>query len=630
MTIGVRRCISNLPILSTNHLLLCAGNNRRLPLQNETGRPGGAGVYYHFDYVGDPRDYKWINTIQLQKTWEQMNLAYERDASMIWIVNVGDIKPLELPISHFMDLAYDTTMWDKDSVPTWLHMWAAREFGADVASRTADIMNNYSIAAGRRKYELIDHTTFSLIDYNEADRMLEEWSSMHRSAQQIMESLSEDAKPAFFEMVYHPVTAGYVYYDIMISAARNNLYAQQGRNSANEVAQHVLAKFKEDRQLTDQYNHQLGGKWAHMMDQTHIGYTYWQQPMRQAIPGLQYVMPAEQDLAGDMGVAVQNLNATVPGDDMYHDLSSNVLTMSPFDPYGVSSQWIEIFSAGVHPFDWTIAANASWVHFSETSGSIQPDGKSDVRVWATVDWDNCPHGTGQMVLVNISSSKHTATPYLRQTQYGTQYGMPQLMLPVNNTKVSSNFQNGYVESDGHISIEMEHWSSIHRLNSSSSELSYEVIPGLSRTLSGVTIFPVTAPSLSTSTAPALEYKLYTFSDLSDGIVSPLNLINITLILTTSLNTIPERPLKYAMQFDDQDIQRVHYIIDQPAGATPLGWEDAVSNNAWMSTTNWTYMQPGEHRLRVWALEPALVMNSAWINLGGIKDGYLGPPESMRV
>jgi hypothetical protein len=559
-----------------------------------------------------------------------MNLAYERDATRIWIVNVGDIKPLELPISHFMDLAYDITLWDKDSVPTWLQMWAAREFGADVAAPTAKLMNNYSIAAGRRKYELIDHTTFSLIDYNEADRMLEEWSSMHRSAQQIMDSLSEDAKPAFFEMVYHPVTAGYVYYDIMISAARNNLYAQQGRNSANEVAQHVLAKFKEDRELTDQYNHQLGGKWAHMMDQTHIGYTYWQQPMRQAIPGLQYVMPAEQDLAGDMGVTVQNQNATVPGDDMYHDLSSNVLTMSPFDPYGVSSQWIEIFSAGVHPFDWTIAANASWIHFSETSGNVQPDGKSDVRVWATVDWDNCPHGTGQMVLVNISSSKHTATPYLRQTQYGTQYGMPQLMLPVNHTKVPSNFTNGYVESDGRISIEMEHWSSIHQSDSVSDEVNYEVIRGLSRTLSGVTLFPVTAPTLSTSTAPALEYKIYTFSDLSDGIVSPPNLINITLVLTTSLNTIPERPLKYAMQFDDQDIQRVHYIIDQPAGATPLGWEDAVGNNAWMSTTNWTYTHPGEHRLRIWALEPAMVMNSAWINLGGIKDSYLGPPESMRV
>ena len=602
------------------------GNNRRLPLQNETGRPGGAGVYYHFDYVGDPRDYKWINTVQLQKTWEQMHLVYEREATRIWIVNVGDLKPLELPISHLMDLAYDMTIWDKDSVHTWLHMWAAREFGPEVAAQTAELMNNYSIAAGRRKYELIDYTTFSLINYDEAGRMLDEWDTMHDSAKQIMDSLSEEAKPAFFETVYHPVTAGYVYYDIMISAARNNLYAQQGRNSANNLADHILSKFRQDRQLTNQYNSLLGGKWAHMMDQTHIGYTYWQAPMRQALPGLQYVIPAEQDLAGDMGVAIQNLNATVPGDDVYHDLSSNMLTMSPFDPYGVSSQWFEIFSMGTHAFDWNATANASWVHFSQESGTIRPDGKSDMRVWATIDWENCPPGSGQMVLVNVSSSKRTDTLYAQQTQYGTQYGMPQLMLPVNHTKVPSNFSNGYVESDGHITIEMEHWSSV----SSGDEVNYEVIPGLSRTLSGVTLFPVTAPSLSPSTAPMLEYKLYTFSDLSNGVVFPTNLINVTLVLTTSLNTIPERPLKYAVQFDDQDVQQVHYIIDQPAGATPLGWEDAVSNNAWYSTTNWTYMDPGEHSLRVWALEPAMVMNTAWINLGGIRDSYLGPPESMRV
>ena len=259
------------------------------------------------------------------------------------------------------------------------------------------IMNNYSIAAGRRKYELIDPSTFSLIDYSEADRMLEEWKAMHDSAQSIMDSLLGKAQPAFFEMVYHPVTAGYVYYDIMISVARNNLYTQQGRNSANIIAQHVLDRFAEDHKLTSEYNHLLGGKWAHMMDQTHIGYTYWQQPMRQTLPGLQSVMPTERDLAGDMGVTVQNTNATVPGDDMYHDLSSNTLTMSAFDPYGVSTQWIDIFSMGTRPFIWTLTSNASFVHFSQTSGSLSRDGSSDVRVYATVDWDNCPPGTGQMV-----------------------------------------------------------------------------------------------------------------------------------------------------------------------------------------------------------------------------------------
>ena len=159
-----------------------------------------------------------------------MHLAYERQANRIWVVNVGDLKPLELPISHFFDLAYDIELWDQTSVPAWLKMWASREFGPAVAQDTAVLMNNYSIAAGRRKFELVDPTTYSLIDYSEADRVLSEWQTMQASAQKIMDSLPTASQAAFFEMVYHPVTAAYTYYDIMISVARNNLYAEQGRN----------------------------------------------------------------------------------------------------------------------------------------------------------------------------------------------------------------------------------------------------------------------------------------------------------------------------------------------------------------------------------------------------------------
>ncbi|SMQ45054.1 unnamed protein product [Zymoseptoria tritici ST99CH_3D7] len=616
------------------------GNIRRLPLKNETSRSGNAGVYYHFDYVGDPRNYKWINTIPLQKTWQQMNLAYERDARRIWVVNVGDIKPLELPISHFMDLAYDIKLWNERSVPSYLEMWAAREFGLEVAHNTAVLLNNYSIAAGRRKFELVDPATFSLINYDEADKNLDEWKAMQTTAQSIMDSLPAETQPAFFEMVYHPVTAGYVYYDIMISSARNNLYARQGRNSANSIAEHTHSQFKKDRELTEQYNGLLDGKWDHMMDQTHIGYEYWQQPMRQRLPGLRYNMPGESSLAGGMGVSVEGNNATVPGDDAFHQLSSQSLTMATFNPYGATSQWIEIYSMGADAFDFNISANGSFVQFSETTGHITPDGASDKRIYASFDWNSCPEGSG-IVLVNISSIIANTSQYREETQYGTQYGMPQIMLPYENIKVPNNFTNGFVESDGHISIELEHYSAV---TSESSEVQYKVIPGLSRTLSGVSLFPVTADSQSAPDSPGLEYKLYTFTDLSGGIEatpdlitgagtgmsSPADLVNITIVTTPSLNTIPERPLKYAIQFDEEDIKTVQYVVDQPKGANPVGWLAAVANNAWMTTSNFTYSGHGEHTLRIWALEPNVVLNTAWIDLGGLRPSYLGPPESTRI
>jgi hypothetical protein len=233
---------------------------RRLPIGNETSRSGGAGVYYHFDYVGDPRNYKWINTIQLQKTLEQMKLAYERQARKIWIVNVGDLKGLELPISHFLDLAYNTSQWDYDSVPHWLELWAAREFGSNVAAMTAKIMDTYGLLAARRKYELVDPTTYSIINYHEVDAVLEQWSTLASQALALYDSVAPDAQGAFYEMVLHPVLGGYTVYKIHLGAKRNWFYTEQKRNSANTVAQGVLADFNVDANLTATYHRLFNGK----------------------------------------------------------------------------------------------------------------------------------------------------------------------------------------------------------------------------------------------------------------------------------------------------------------------------------------------------------------------------------
>ena len=87
------------------------GNIRRLPTAEERKRAGGAGIYYHFDYVGGPRYYKWLNTNPITKVWEQMNLALKYGADRIWVVNVGDLKPMEFPIEFFLSYgAHATTL----------------------------------------------------------------------------------------------------------------------------------------------------------------------------------------------------------------------------------------------------------------------------------------------------------------------------------------------------------------------------------------------------------------------------------------------------------------------------------------------------------------------------------------
>jgi hypothetical protein len=242
------------------------GNVRRLPLLNETDRVGGAGIYYHFDYVGGPRNYKWINTIQLTKTAEQMHMAYARGADRIWVVNVGDMKSLEIPISHFLDLGYDAERWHVDSTLEWAQAWATREFGAAHAKEIADVMMKYGMYAARRKYELMEPHVYSVINYNEADAVLQEWAELVAKAQGIYDKLPAETQAAFFETVLHPAMAGEIVQKINIGGARNMLYAGQRRNAANTVIQEVLAHSSADVNLTRRWDALLDGKWKHFMD----------------------------------------------------------------------------------------------------------------------------------------------------------------------------------------------------------------------------------------------------------------------------------------------------------------------------------------------------------------------------
>jgi hypothetical protein len=251
-------------------------NIRRLPVGDEKKRSGGAGVYYHFDYVGDSRNFKWLDTIQLQKTYEQMKLAKDREADRIWIVNVGDIKPSEIALSHWFDIAYDMDAYDETSVPQWTHGWATRNFGEEHAESIAEIVDEYGSLANMRKFEWVEPSSFSILNYEEADGILARWQNIAQKAQEISDALPASWFPGFYQTVLHRVLAGANFVDLQIAGARNIIYAQMGRNSANRWMQHVIDAMNKDHNLTQIYHTLLNGKWDHMMDQTHIGYQgYW-------------------------------------------------------------------------------------------------------------------------------------------------------------------------------------------------------------------------------------------------------------------------------------------------------------------------------------------------------------------
>jgi hypothetical protein len=272
-------------------LLLCDdnwGNLRKLPKPNDKPRKGGYGIYYHFDYVGGPRNYKWLNTNPLPRIWEQMHLAYEHNVKDIWIVNVGDIKPMELPISFFLDYAWNPTKIDAADIHPYTEKWATQQFGTKHATAIAELLAKYAKYNGRRKPELLDDKTYSLF-YGEWENVVNDYNELLEKAEKINTELSPEYKDAFFQLVLHPIKACANLNEMYYNVAMNKEAFKQKYASTVEYADRAKKLYKKDSLITIEYHQLNKGKWNHMMSQTHIGYTYWQQPPVNKMPAVQYL-----------------------------------------------------------------------------------------------------------------------------------------------------------------------------------------------------------------------------------------------------------------------------------------------------------------------------------------------------
>lgn len=274
-------------------LLLCDdnwGNIRKLPKPGDKPRKGGYGIYYHFDYVGGPRNYKWVNTNPLPRIWEQMHMAWEHNVRQIWIVNVGDIKPMEFPISFFLDYAWNPPAIGAADIQKYTEQWAAAQFGNKHAKDIADILAKYAKYNSRRKPELLDAKTYSLDNYLEFTNVVSDYKDLLYKADLVNRALPSAYRDAFFQLVLHPVKACVNLNELYYYTALNHKLYQQGRTAnINKTADFVKELFEKDSLITREYHWLNKGKWNHMMSQTHIGYTYWQQPPRQKMPEVKYI-----------------------------------------------------------------------------------------------------------------------------------------------------------------------------------------------------------------------------------------------------------------------------------------------------------------------------------------------------
>lgn len=352
------------------------GNLRFLPEKKMRDREGGWGMYYHFDYHGGPVSYEWINSTHIARTCEQMSQAYDFGVRDIWIVNVGDLKPQELPLSYFLDLAYDIDKWGQENpnaVAEYTKQWVEAQFpeAGECQADIVELLDGYTRLNNMRRPETLNEKTYNPVNYGEAKAMCELADKLENKAEKLyVKFVGTAAESAFYQLVYYPVCATTNLIKLQITAGQNNRLARMGAMKANRLAEDMTAYIDKDHALTDAYHSNNGGKWNHLMRSEHIGFTAWNDE-ECAYPVRMMVQPANKPR---MIVTAGNRDVYTCGGDW----TAKKLVIEDFLDAAAEASVISVYNGSDSDFNCDISCDADWVKVGADIISVSE--QTDIKV----------------------------------------------------------------------------------------------------------------------------------------------------------------------------------------------------------------------------------------------------------
>lgn len=567
-------------------------NLRKIPESHERDRAAGWGMYYHFDYHGGPVSYEWVNATPLEKVWEQMTMAYDYGVREIWIVNVGDLKPMELPISYFLDLAYDFEAWGSGAVnrtSDYLAAWTRQQFGPDAAEDTlaeiASLLNEYTKLNGRRKPEIVTPATYSIVHEQEAWKMLELALDMERRAGRLTADIPDRLKDAYYQLVYYPAVASANVTAMHIYAGLNAFFLERGSVLANLYADLTDEAIAKDRMLQHRYNNELSdGKWKGMMSSPHVGYVNWNAD-GWSYPQTQKPTPASGSVLivdAEGNERTGQSGAALPVFDNLKDQSCGIL----------------VSNGGDTPFRYTASSSAGWIQVDKPEGEVQ-DG---LTLLVSVDWVGLgPESAAEGTLVISGAGAHV-----------------ELVVKAEVTDPSALPPLTFVESRGVVAIEAQH--TFRR--SDKNGVKWVTLDNYGLSKSSVKMLPTTVSFTDAEDSPSLEYRLF---------VRGGGDYHLTLFAAPTNALSPTARLRVAVSFDGESAVTADFLPEDYIGGdyNNKPWCDAVMNNRQMLSTRHT-LKAGIHTLRIAGLDAGVVLQKLFLSTGPLPNTYLGPEESWHT
>lgn len=565
------------------------GYIKRLSNEDERRRSGRSGVYYHISYCGEPHDYLWLNTTPNTLMYEELYKAYKLGADRYWLLNVGDIKPGELGMKYFMELAWNVDSFDFDGSWAYVPEKLAQIFGESLKDELKDIMDTYFVLGFQHKPEAMGwgfewnnhfdrervvNTEFSFVNYNEAEKRMAEYDRIVEKSGRIMASLDDRYKAAYYELVHYPVVGSALMNKKMLTAQRNRWYASQKRTSTNHYADLALAYHDSLDAYTSRYNTMLGGKWNGMMSIA----PGWTAAYQEAPP------VSRINVSGNA-----KMNIFLPGQYGVGEGGVNVLPV--IDKFFKEGTFIELYNTGNGSFDWTAEASEKWVELSAVSGTTE----FQDRIKVDVDWAQVPVGEVSATIKFCSGNDEIL-----------------VHLPVFNPSSPSyeELRGKYVEKNGYVSISAGDFNGKRETE----EIVIRKVNGLGYENECVQLGEPDKPGQNmwrTDIAPCAEYDFYTFNSGNATVY----------VYALPLFPIDSRhDTRYGVMIDDGMVQ----WMTTSAKEYSSRWRLNVFRNSAVEWFTADISGEGWHKLRLICSDPGMVIQKVVIDFGGMKRSYLGP------
>lgn len=535
------------------------GYIKKLSNQEERKRAGGSGVYYHISYLGWPNDYLWLNTTPPALMYAEMHKAYSLGADTYWLLNVGDIKPGELGMQLFLDMAWDFDAFTFENINDHAVDLLASIFGSEYRESLAYILDRYYYHGFTRKpeymtwdwkwnsiymLEAVKDTEFSFVHYNEAETRLEEYHRISEMAKGILDALPEEKKAAFFELVYYPVKGASLYNHEMLIGQKNRWYARQGRSLTNALATDVRLYHDSLALLTASYNGLLDGKWDGMM--TAPGF----------LPEVQLSPTQTIQLPQAANMEIQDM-------------------LTRFDRNEPSVQYFELYNTGRLPFDWKATTSHDWIVLNKTEGRVDLQD----RISVSIDWAALPAGSQAHGIITLTD------------------GIQTKQIPVNASGANV------------ISLSPVAYQRKKEVGG----IRFQAIRGLGYSNAALQLGNALHDSGDGS------YVEYDFDVQEAGDVT----IHTYMLPLFPIDT--HHSTRYGVQVDDQACVLHHNDVKEYS----MEWASNVIRNTAINQTTVRIDRPGKHTLRIYSVDPGMILQKIIIDAGGLKKSYIGPQIQER-